>query len=298
LLKVLLTGSTGFAGKNIAECLSPKLGLIKASRSSGKKGAGEIYFDLFDKDSWQNILSVSPDVIINAAAYGVVKLETDTDIMYKTNYYAVTELFDFLQQNNCKPYWLQLGTAFEYDLSVSDIREDTPCLPRTHYGISKLLCTNYLLAKAEAGTCSFMRPFGMFGKYEDDSKFFPSLINAQKTKSVINLSAGTQKRDYIYVEDLGHFINSLLVENSYRNLPPVLNLGCGKALSFREYADVLRRVIPACNDQLWNWGQVGFRPGESPLFYSASPKAARFGFVSSSLEESFRKTSEYYLSLQ
>ncbi len=297
MLKILLTGSTGFAGKNIAECISSKLKLIKASRSSVKNGAGEIYFDLFDKDSWQNILSVSPDVIINAAAYGVIKLETDTDKMYRTNYHAVADLFDFLQQSNCKPYWLQMGTAFEYDLSVSDINEDTPCLPRTHYGISKLLCTNYLLAKAGAGTCSVLRPFGMFGKYEDDSKFFPGLINAQKTKSVIHLSAGTQKRDYIYVEDLGNFINSLLVENKYKNLPAVLNIGCGKALSFREYAEVLKKVIPSCNEQLWNWGQIGFRPGESPLFYSASAKASKLGFVTSPLEESFRKTSQYYLSL-
>lgn len=298
MLKILLIGSTGFAGKNIAECLSSNLMVIKASRKSGKKTDNEIYFDLFDKDSWKNILSVSPGVIVNAAAYGVVKLETDIEVMYRTNYFAITDLVEYLQQNNCNPYWLQLGTAFEYDLSVSDIREETPCLPRTHYGISKLLCSNYFLSKAAPGSFSILRPFGMFGKYEDDSKFFPGLINAQKTKTVINLSAGTQKRDYIYVEDLGHFINSLLVENRYRNLPPVLNLGCGKALSFREYADVLRKVIPTCNDQLWNWGQVGFRAGESPLFYSASDKASRLGFVTSSLEDSFRKTSEYYLSIQ
>src|SRR5690348_8912782 len=123
MLKVLLTGSSGFAGKNIAECLSPELTLVKAMRRPGKKEANEIYFDLHDKESWQNILTVSPDIFINAAAYGVVKLQTDTELIYKTNYFAITELFEFLFQNNCQPYWLQLGTAFEYDLSVSEITE-------------------------------------------------------------------------------------------------------------------------------------------------------------------------------
>jgi nucleoside-diphosphate-sugar epimerase len=296
-MKVLILGSTGFVGRNIAECLSEKLTVIQTSRNDSRKlKENEIYFDLSNKDSWINIVEISPDVLINAAAYGVVKLETDHDIMYKTNYLQVSELYEYLQRYGCKPFWIQLGTAFEYDLSIRDINEESPCLPRTQYGISKLMMSNYLLCKGEAGNFSILRPFGMFGKYEDESKFFPYLINAQKTNSSVDLSPGTQRRDYIYVSDLGHFINKLLIEKKVNSLPSVLNIGCGKAMSFREYASLLQTVLPSFKPDLWKWGKVSFRPDESTLFYSASRKAAQYGFMNTSLEESFAETVKYYFS--
>ncbi|HTQ65271.1 MAG TPA: NAD(P)-dependent oxidoreductase [Puia sp.] len=296
-MKVLILGSTGFVGRNIAENLSEKITVIQTSRAGqGEYKKSEIYFDLFSRDSWMNIVDIAPDVLINAVAYGVVKLETDHDILYKTNYLFISDLYKYLQDHGCRPFWLQLGTAFEYDLSVQEIREESPCLPRTHYGISKLMMSNYLQSKGEAGNFSVMRPFGMFGKYEDESKFFPYLINAQKKNSFVDLSSGTQKRDYIYVKDLGHFINKLLVEKKINDLPSVLNVGSGKAMSFLEYASLLQASIPSFKTDLWQWGKIDFRPDESPLFYSASKRAAEFGFMNTAIEEALGETVSYYFS--
>lgn|GEM_PF-1496517 len=294
LTKVLILGSSGFAGRNIAEKISENFCVVKTSRKRSFDN-DTVYFDFFDSGSWINIINESPDVIINAAAYGVVKLQTDLDTMYKTNYFLACDLFDYLYSNGCNAYWLQLGTAFEYDLSAQHINEESPCIPKTHYGISKLMMSNYLLSKAKQGTFSIFRPFGMFGKYEDDSKFFPFLINAQKTSSPIELSAGTQKRDYIYVGDLGRFINELLIKKEIRNIPSVLNIGRGEAISFRAYASILQTMFPSFNATLWQWGKLNFRAGESEMFYSASEKAAKLGFINSNLEESFKETVQYYL---
>ena len=296
-MKVLILGSTGFVGKNIAECLSENITIIKTSRKDDpRKQSDEIYFDFFNRDSWVNIINASPDIIINAAAYGVVKLQTDQDLMYKTNYFLASDLYSYIYNHDNKPYWLQLGTAFEYDLSLQGITEVSPCIPRTHYGISKLMMSNYLLSKGEEGNYCIIRPFGMFGKYEDESKFFPYLINAQKSNISVELSPGTQRRDYIYVADLGRFINKLLVEKKIISLPSVINVGSGKAISFREYASVLETVLPSFDADLWKWGKINFRQGESDLFYSASHKAGEYGFLSTGLDESFSETVKYYLS--
>lgn len=298
-MKVLILGSTGFAGKNISECLSDKLTVINASRSFNNSATeNEIHFDLFNKNSWNNIINVAPDVIINSAAYGVIKNEVDSDIMYKTNYLHTSDLFDYLYNQNCKPFWLQLGTAFEYDLSLNAITEESPCLPRTHYGISKLMMSNYLLNKAMQKNFCILRPFGMFGKYEDESKFFPYLINAQKTNTEIDLSPGTQKRDYIFIKDLGNFINNLIIESRLKNLPGVLNIGRSEAISFLDYASDLKNVLPAFNIDLWKWGQINFRTEESPAFYSASKKAASLGFINTSLKDAFSETASYYYSTE
>ena len=77
-LKILILGSSGFVGKNIAECLEGEFTVIKTSRNRAQPGSGFIYFDLFDEESWQDIIDMKPDIVINSAAYGVVKLQQDT----------------------------------------------------------------------------------------------------------------------------------------------------------------------------------------------------------------------------
>jgi nucleoside-diphosphate-sugar epimerase len=295
-MKVLILGSNGFVGRNLSEGLSAEISLIRAGRGPHDHDSPHqaIYVDFCEKSSWQHILAAAPDVIINAAAYGVVKLQTNLDTMYKTNYFLPRELFEEIYQHQ-QPYWLQLGTAFEYDLSDHQITEESPCVPGTHYGISKLMMSEYLKARAPRGGYCILRPFGMFGKYEDDSKIFPLLINAQKKKMAIQLSPGTQRRDYIFVSDLARFINEVLLAHRLGNLPAVLNIGCGKAISFREYASTLESVLPSFDPGLWQWGQIDFRAGESDFFYSASPKAVDYGFRGSELKTAFAETASHYL---
>lgn len=292
--KILILGSTGFVGRNIVECLENDFSIIKTSRQSELSNKGFIYFDLFNKESWQNIININPDIIINASAYGVVKLQQELELMYKTNYFLIREFHEYLIQNNCISFWLQIGTAFEYDLLTTAINEQTICLPKTHYGISKLMMSNFLQFKGKKNTYTILRPFGMFGKYEDTSKFFPSLINAQKTKTPIDLSPGTQARDYIYVKDLGEFIKNIVKKKKYCDLPATINIGRGEGISFKDYASILKVEIKDFNPSIWNWGKIGFRKDESDMFYSSSKLASSIGFVASPLKDAFKETVQYY----
>ena len=293
--KILILGSTGFVGKNLAECLENDFKLIKTCRRKDAPNSNDyIFLDLFNKDSWGRVVEEKPDIVINAAAYGVVKLQQDLETTYNINFFLIQAFYNFLTQNDCHPFWIQIGTAFEYDLSAVTIDENTVCLPQTHYGISKLMMSNFLKAKSRKNNFTILRPFGMFGKYEDDSKFFPMLISSQKNKNKINLSPGTQKRDYVYVKDLGTFIKHLILEKKYFKLPQVINIGSGKAISFKDYASILQCEFSDFDPELWNWGAVSFRQCESEIFYSSSLLAISLGFKTSSLQESFKETSNYY----
>jgi nucleoside-diphosphate-sugar epimerase len=293
-MRILILGSTGFVGRNLAEALCANYDVIKVSRGPVDKSS--FYFDLMDRGSWQGISATAPDLIINCAAYGVIKNEMDHEVMYNVNYTQVADFFHFMRKSNAGAYWLQIGTAFEYDLAVSGgITESTPCLPRTHYGISKLMFSRYLRAKSEPGLFSIFRPFGLFGKYEDDTKFFPMLINAQKIRQPVKLSAGTQKRDYFFVNDLGQFVKKLIDNDELASLPSILNLGLGESNSLRSYSDILSQSMKECSPELWQWNNVGLRENESSEFYNSSSLAFNLGFRPGRLEDGFRKTSEYYL---
>lgn len=290
-MKIVVLGSTGFLGKNLMNEHDASVNLIPTSRKKGNSNI--IYFDILIPGTWDNILEIKPDIIINAVAYGVVKWQVDLDMMYKTNYLQPMYLYKWLKDKGLKAYWFQLGTAFEYQLKEGAINEQSACIPETHYGISKFMMSNFLL-NDEAKNFCIIRPFGMFGAYEDKSKFFPLLINAQKEKGPVSLSSGLQKRDYIHVKSVTNFLISLCFLKSKQILPQIINIGSGKALSFRDYAETLKLYIPAFNPTYWNWNMLAQREGESNCFYADNKLALSLGLHISSMESAFANTVNHY----
>ena len=292
-MKILILGSTGFVGHNLCDCLAPHFTVIRVSRNPSE--GSYAYFDLTNRDTWNMVVQLSPDVIINASAYGVIKHEQDVETMYAVNYLQVSEFYNFLIANRSNAFWLQVGTAFEYDLTKNGgITEQTASLPRTHYGISKLMFSRFLFEKAAAGHYSVFRPFGMFGRHEDESKFFPMLIKAQQNKQSVKLSAGTQERDYFFIDDLCEFVKSFLLNSTFKQLPVLVNLGRGKVLSLKEYAFLLSEGLSSFDPSLWHWSEVDFRANESSSFFNSSLLAEKLGFKVGDLKEAFAETITHY----
>jgi nucleoside-diphosphate-sugar epimerase len=138
----------------------------------------------------------------------------------------------------------------------------------------------------------------MFGPYESESKFFPMLINAQIRKITVNLSPGTQLRDYFFVNDLVIFISIIIKNVKCNNYPNLMNIGANKFLSFLEYADILKNEIYDFNPIYWNWGSLKFREDDFHKFYSKSSLCYEYGFKLTPLQISFKETYSYYKKLK
>ena len=135
----------------------------------------------------------------------------------------------------------------------------------------------------------------MFGAFEDESKFFPMLLSAQKNQKIIKLSSGFQKRDYFFVNDLGRFIVHIIKSSKLKNIEnQIINIGSGKPQSLRELSNTLKTQIPNFNSNFWNWGAIEQREDESDIFYNASEKAFNLGFELTPLEKGFEETYKYY----
>ena len=294
--KVLLIGGTGFVGRHLADALAADAGLTLwlTARETAMADERTIHFDLYSPASWQRVVAIAPDIIINAAGYGVVKEQTDLDAMYDVNYRLPAKLVAFLSAAGQKPFWLQIGTAFEYDLAETCLREDSACVPFTHYGMSKYLCSSFLLSKANPLPFLILRPFAMFGPYESDSKLVPYLLKAQKSAQPIPLSSGEQQRDYFYVKDLANFAKQLLVGELGKLNGNVFNVGSGCPTSLRSLAASLSEFIPAFNADLWQWGEIEQRANETPAFYNASTAATRQRLKLTPLPQAFQETVFYY----
>lgn len=292
--KVLLIGSTGFVGRHIEEALTDSVVLFTTTRQPEQATSSRLYFDFRQPSSWQALFDLAPDVIINAAGYGVVKEETDLELMYDINYRMPAQLLQNLKAHGLTSFWLQVGTAFEYDLSAQQITEQSACTPLTHYGISKFLCSNFLLSNKHSFPFLILRPFAMFGPYESASKLVPYLINAQKYRQAIPLSTGEQQRDYFYVKDLARFVSVVLKKNIADLPAKILNIGSGEPKSLKDLATDLSEIIPGFDPAFWQWDRVPQRANENQVFYNSSTCATAWQLQLTPLKEAFRETVVYY----
>lgn len=292
-----MLGSSGFVGKNISEIFSKDFTIIKSVRDKKKVSEGIIWFDLLNDDSWFEIIKLSPSIIINCIGYGVIKLEKELDKIYDINYIKTVAFFEFLSIKDPSIKIIHFGTAFEYDLSLTNLSESSNVLPQTHYGISKLMTSNYIFQKKLKNPFVVLRPFNMFGLYEDESKIIPSLILSQKNNEIINLSSGIQRRDYFFVEDLVGFLSRLIKENDFINLPKCINVGTGISISIKELAFKISTILPRFNPKYWNWNVIPQRIGEQYEFYNDSNLSKELGFKSNDFKNSLIRTINYYWNL-
>ena len=100
-MSIIILGSTGFLGKNLKNYFKKnKINAFYTNRFENKPNENEIYFDLAKKSSWENILNLKPNIIINCIAYGVVKDEIDLKTMYNINYFLLRDFFTYINQLN------------------------------------------------------------------------------------------------------------------------------------------------------------------------------------------------------
>lgn len=295
-MRIVVLGADGFVGRNLYEQLSAVAGfeVLGTSRRQQKK-KNLFFFDINDRSSWPLLQELDPVIVVNCIGYGVVRSQSEVRQMIDINYLLAVQFYRYLFQQLPAVYLVHIGTAFEYSLEHESILENTACLPFTYYGIGKLMTSNYLLQQHNAGSYTIIRPFNMFGCYEDASKIVPALILAQKDRKPVDLSDGSQKRDYFFVEDLASLVTNLIRQPALR--PQVVNAGPGEPISLKELAAAIAKQIPSFDAGLWNWGKLSLRPGEPGAFYNASSLGARCGLVFTDLDAGLKATINYYLNV-
>lgn len=291
---VVVIGSSGFVGRHLVDVFSKQenLNLHFLGR---RPEFSKVTIDIAYEPTWQHVVELKPDILIDATGYGVVKTQSDLASVYAINYLQKKRFASFIFAKLPHLFWLQIGTAFEYGLDQIQLTEESYCLPETHYGISKLMFSTYLKEKISERYC-IVRPFAMFGEWENGTKLIPLLILAQKQQKPIALSDGQQYRDYFYVNDLATFLLKLILDDRLKELEgKIINIGSGIPRTIREISDIIAIHLPNFNEKLWLWGEVPQREGETPKFYNASQKAQQNGFTCSPLETALIKTIAHYL---
>ena len=291
-MKIIVLGSDGFVGKNLYEGLSPFFTSYASTRRTVEADDPyRCYFDIDEPSSWEALLQIRPDCIVNCIGYGVVKTQTDVKRMLDVNYFRTASLYEYIGRHLPGAYLIHIGTAFEYYLQAERLTEQSECAPGTYYGAGKLLMSQYLQQRKVIRDFTIIRPFNMFGPYEDTTKIIPTLIRSQRTKIPTPLSEGGQKRDYFFVRDLSKLVAGLVKSGGGHR---IVNAGSGRPVSLRELADRVARQLPEFDGRLWEWGELPYREGESPVFFNGSALAAEYGMGLTDLDDAIAITIKYY----
>lgn len=238
-MTVLLTGATGFVGRQILRHLRdrnmPVRAVVRSPISSSDEGIEIVETpSLFhETPEWWAKAARDVDLVIHAAWYAE-----------PGEYLTAPENIDCLagtlaMARGCVAAGVRrfvgLGTCFEYDLSAGHLSTDTPLRPQALYPDTKAATWLALSHWLPGAGVEFLwcRLFYLHGEGEDQRRFIPYLRAKLAAGERADLTSGTQVRDYLDVGEAA----AMIVDKALGSSQGAANICSGRGITIREMAE-------------------------------------------------------------
>lgn len=222
--KILLTGKTGFIGRNIIEILQKEYEVIAPTRQELDLKSLEAVTTYLKKGKF--------DVILHCANPNPVKNPLDTLLDMAQD--SLQMFMNFYVNSHLYGKMLYLGSGAEYDkrrdLCLINENQINESIPVDSYGFAKCMM-NALALKSD--NIYNMRIFACYGPYDHDSKFITHAINCSLKDEAVTIRQNCWF-DYMHVEDLGKIICWAIAHDlKYHDY----NICSGKRITLKEIAE-------------------------------------------------------------
>lgn len=248
--RVAVTGSTGFIGMHLLRGLHAAGAEIVAIAEAGR------HLERWDSLPFpvQRIVLQDPshigDAIRQADAPYVIHLSAFVsterslpaiDLALRQNLLPTISLLTAAAEMHATRVIL-MGSCEEYSQKTAPFDTALATDPSSPYGASKAAATAY----ARMFTNSFrlptvvLRPSVVYGPGQSDRMLISQVMKALSENRTVDVSAGAQTRDFIYVEDVVQaMIRSLVVPGIEGD---VWNVGSGEVVAVRDCLERIERV--------------------------------------------------------
>lgn len=296
--KILVTGGTGFIGRNFIKFILKKkffeiysLSVKRINHKFREKNVNYIFCKLENKSSLKKKLNFEFDYVVNFAGYVD---HSDTKKTYDSHYLGLKNLIEILKDKKIKKF-IQIGSSVEYGFVHSPQTESIKTKVtrlKSVYGKAKLKSTNLLLKenKKIKFPCVILRPYLVYGPGQNNQRLIPYIIeNCIKDKS-FPCSSGKQIRNFLYVNDFVLAVyKSLFIKVSGK----IINVGSKKNYTVKE---VVNRIIQIIGKGLPIFGKIKMRKDEPLKLYPDLTKFNKFINLKKEIKINMglKKTIEYY----
>lgn len=226
---ILVTGATGFIGRNIVESLRGRHTVLAPPRSE---------LDLLDEQAVQLFFKGHTiDVVIHSATTPGHRNAPPVVDLAERN----LRMFFSLLRNQCrfgKMLFLSSGAAYgmkHYQPKMNEDYFDT-YIPDDPHGLSKYVCGKYI---ERSENVVELRIFGVFGKYEDYAIRFISNAICKAINELPITIKQNRLFDYVYIADL-----IPVIEHFIRHEPKLraYNVTPDEAVELKTLAEMVRDI--------------------------------------------------------
>ena len=269
---ILITGGTGFIGKNLIDRLRREnqykiVCLVQSDDEIGKQYLKKNNISFLSEDDFVSF-NGRIDICVHLASYGVAYGARDLNLMIDVNVKLSTRIMKFCVEHGCE-FFVNTGSCFEYGSKIQNrlITENDTLCPEDIYAATKVACEDLLKVYSHLLGVKMItiRPFSIFGRYENQSRIGPLVINSGNLNQKLELTGGDQVRDYMDVRDVSDAIVRLL-ENREKTIDgEAINICSGIPLTLKQF---ILKIVDAFgfDHKLYQFGVKPYRSNESMFF--------------------------------
>lgn len=231
-MKILITGSGGFLGKNLYALLkNNNFQVIGISINPG--GFVDHVIDLTQKEDVFNIIKkTDPDVIIHCAALTNVELcETDQKQAYLNNVEATKNICEGIITTNKNCKMIYISSDYVYDGKSGNYTEVSLVNPISYYATTKLLSEKEV---EKLSNHLILRTTVIFGYDHNGFNFFMQMLNAQKEKRTMKIPID-QINNPTYI----HLLTEIILKNIKSNLKGIYLATGPQSISRFDFANII-----------------------------------------------------------
>ncbi len=252
LKKVLITGGTGFIGRNVVaeliNCGYEVHSIVCNRIAPEREGLVQYKMNLMDLSDVENFTKEHKfENIIHLAWYTDTKcIVSDLNVDWTI---ATLNLLRCFKENGGKKF-LGAGTISEYEYKYGYFLEDsTPTDSQTLYGNSKNAIFNIAKIYCKQNGIEFKWPriFNVYGPAEKSKRLVSSVINSCINGENILVSDCLKFQDYLHVEDVAKGI----VDVFENDIHGAVNICSGKPVQLRTIVEKITELTNFKGEVLW-----------------------------------------------
>ncbi len=303
---VLVLGGGGFVGANLVQRLlrarSDVIAVVRslpAWRLASLDSSHLLEVDLTNiAEMRQMVEAVRPRTVLDCSAYGAYSFETDSEVIYRTNFNSLVALVELLDKGLLAAF-VHAGSSSEYGSNSAGPSEAAALVPNSHYAVSKAAAALFIsyAGKTLGLPIVNLRLYSVYGPLEDASRLVPNLVKYGIEGRYPPFVSPETSRDFVYVGDVCEAFLLAAARLTPELYGDSFNIGSGVRTKIRDLAETAREVFGI--EKPAEFGSMQGRAWDLDEWYAAPAKAASLlGWsAATSLADGLRLTADWVRSL-